>query len=108
MTPVSDLIALPGTTICAPFDMRTAYPGLTPNFAYRGSVQTPAAMIVDLALTLISSPVSLSVTTAPTTFLPFMVKSLHVVRVVMTAPYFAAVRAIDIVCRASSTCASKY
>ena len=64
--------------------------------------------MVVLAFTERVSPVSKSVIFAPTTFFPFITNSSQRVRVVITAPYFAAVLAMVMVWRASSIWASKY
>ena len=53
-------------------------------------------------------PVTKSLALTPTTRLPSRKRDCALTRVAITAPWRAAVRAIVIVCRASSTCASKY
>ena len=65
-------------------------------------------MIVAPALIAIFLPDSRSRALTPTTRLPSRIKLSAETRVAIIAPWRAAVRATDIVWRASSTCASKY
>ena len=101
--PVSESIRSRGTTMCTPFDARTRNCPLPPIISWISSVQTPAALIVAVARIRISLPDSRSRATAPTTVSPSRRNEVTRVLEATAAPYSAAVRAIAIVCRASSS-----
>ncbi|CAB5041117.1 unannotated protein [freshwater metagenome] len=65
-------------------------------------------MTVTVAFIASISPLIKSLALTPTTRLPLRMRDSALTRVAMTAPWRAAVRATESVCRASSTWASKY
>ena len=103
MMPVAELIRSRGTTRCTPLDARTWNCPRPPTMVWISSVHTPAALMTSLARTSNSCPVSRSLTRAPTTRSSSRRKPTTRALLAHSAPYCAAVRAIIIVCRASST-----
>ena len=103
MMPVVAWIRSRGTRMCTPLDARTLNCPRPPTISWISSVHTPAALIVCLALTSWVCPDSRSRTSAPTTRSPSRRKPVTLALVAHRAPYSAAVLAIIIVCRASST-----
>ncbi|SPW29561.1 Uncharacterised protein [Corynebacterium matruchotii] len=97
-----------GTTICTPFDARTVNGPVTPASLWISSVHTPVALINTSADSVVSEPVSVSNSLAPTTRLPTFVNPTTCVDGRTTAPNSAAVRNTVNVWRASSTSVSKY
>jgi hypothetical protein len=106
ISPTDALIRSRGTTRWTPFEARTLSSPRPPTICWISSVHTPAALIVCLARTAISAPVSRSRTTAPVTRSPSRRNVLTRALLAHTAPYRRAVRASIIVCRASSSCPS--
>ena len=95
-----------GTRMCTPFDIWTWNGKSTPVILIMSSVHTPVALITVRARMVCVRPVSRSSTRAPTTLSPSRSSPITLVRVSTVAPCSAAVLAIIIVWRASSTCAS--
>ncbi len=101
--PASPRMRSRGTTRWMPFEARTWNCPRSPANDCVSSVQTPVALTTCRARTSICLPVSRSATRAPTTRPPSRSRSTTRARVATCAPYAAAVRAIIMVCRASST-----
>ena len=103
MNPASLRIRSRGTTRWIPLLASTSSAPRPPSISWISLVQTPPALTTTLARTSISRLVSRSVTRAPTTR-PFSRRNpVTLVREVTCAPYAAAVRAMFITSRASST-----
>ncbi len=109
--PVLESIRSRGMTTCTPLEARTRNaPGATepsgdrsPSMSWISSIQTPAALMVCLARISNWCPDSRSRTRTPLTRSPSRRKPTTRVLTATIAPYAAAVRAIIMVCRASST-----
>ena len=103
MMPVAELIRLRGTRRCTPLDARTWNCPRPPTISWISSVHTPAALIDLLGADLELVPGLEVAHPAPTTRSSSRRKPMTRALVAHSAPYCAAVRAIIIVCRASST-----
>lgn len=106
INPVSRSIFSRGTTRWTPFDARTVNGAGIPAASDMSSLHTPVAAMTVRARTSISAPLSRSTTFAPTTRSPSRSNDVTRARVSTEAPCSAAVRAMVIVWRASSTWAS--
>ena len=104
---VEDWMRSFGTTRWMPFDARTLNCPRSATMACVSSVQTPVALITWRARISYVLSCSRSTTRAPVTRSPSRRKPTTRVRVATRAPKWAAVRAMFIVCRASSTCPSQ-
>ena len=103
MSAASEWMRSFGTTRCTPLDARTWNCPRAATIACVSSVHTPVALITCRALTSMSRSLSRSRTSAPVTRSPSRRNPMTRVRVAISAPKCAAVRAMFIVCRASST-----
>ena len=103
MRPESPRMRSRGTTRWMPLLARTWNWPRSPANDCVSSVQTPVALTTCWARMRMLSPDSWSCTTAPTTRSPSRSSPVTRARLATCAPYAAAVRAMNIVCRASST-----
>ena len=103
MKPASERIRSRGTTRWMPLLAWTLSEPRPPTISWMSSVQTPAALTTTRARISSSRPVSRSRARTPTTRSPSRRKPTTWVRVATWAPWEAAVRAIVITSRASST-----
>ena len=106
MMPLSERIRSRGTTRWMPLLAWTLSAPRPPTSCWISSVQTPAALTTTLARTSSSRPVSRSRARAPVTRSPSRRKPTTFTRDAQCAPWEAAVRAIVVTSRASSTWAS--
>ncbi len=106
ISPASPRIRSRGTTRWMPLLARTWNCPRSPTRPWVSSVHTPVALMTCRARTRIVRPDSRSCTSAPVTRSPSRSSPTTRAREATCAPYAAAVRATNIVCRASSTCAS--
>ena len=103
MKPASERIRSRGTTRWMPLLACTCSAPRPPTICWISSVQTPAALTTTRARTSKSRPCSRSRARTPTTRSPSLRKPVTLTRVATCAPWLAAVRAIVITSRASST-----
>ena len=103
MKPQSERMRSRGTTRWMPLLASTSRVASPPISACTSSVHTPAALMTTLARTSNSTSFSRSSAVAPTTRSPSRRKPVTLHRVAIWAPLLAAVRAIVMTRRASST-----
>ena len=103
MKPHSERIRSLGTTRCTPLLASTSSWAWPPSTSWTWSVHTPAALMTVRARMVTSTSFSRSWAVTPTTRSPSRRKPVTLVRVATWAPLLAAVRAIVMTSRASST-----